>query len=886
MTDRLVNRFAKDVADGGRDDRNYLGGKGANLAEMCRVGLPVPPGFTLPTTVAHQLEDGALTDTHKAAIREGIAFIEEQTGRKFGDPERPLLVSVRSGARVSMPGMMDTVLNLGLNRRIAEAWEAHDEPHLVWDAYRRLLAMYGDVVIGLGGDTNPFGAALDALKKKLGAKADLDLSIEELKGLCTTYEQILEDAAPGAFPTDPIAQLENAVAAVFRSWGTERARAYRAHQHIPEAWGTACNVQAMVFGDRSARSATGVCFTRDPSDGTPGLIGEALEAAQGEDVVAGVRTPLPIDAPDGEESLARAYPEQVKLLKEGAAKLEDHFKDLQDIEFTIDDGKLWFLQTRNGKRTAAAAVRIAVDLVDEGRIDQREALTRVDPDAIEALLRPSVSPEAAAAAAAEGRRIATGLAASPGTGQGHIALTTDDALALAKEGKTVILVRPETTADDMPAMTVAAAVLTARGGRTSHAAVVARGLGLPAVVGAEDLTVDLSAGTVTGGGHTLRRGDVICVDGGGGAAYVGELPTQGAAEDDNLHRLLGWADKVRRLKVRANADSPEAAAEAMKRGAEGIGLCRTEHMFFGPERVKVMQEMLLVEDDALRDAALAKLLPMQRADFDGMLRACSPHPVTIRLLDPPLHEFLPDTPEEEQEIADDLGIDVSRVHAAVDHHSELNPMLGLRGCRLAITFPAICRMQTRAIFEAACDVAADGVEVDLEIMVPLVNDRRELDAVADVIEDEAAKVMAERGRELAWRLGAMLELPRACLRAGDLAGRATFFSFGTNDLTQTTLGLSRDDAGSFLGAYVAQGIFAQDPFRHLDQSGVGELVRLGVERATAARADVICGACGEHGGDPQSIRFFHGAGLTYVSCSPFRIPGARLAAAQAALEDA
>ncbi len=885
MTDQLVYRFAKDVADGGRDDRNLLGGKGANLAEMCRVGLPVPPGFTLPTTVAHQLEGGDLTETHRQAIAEGIAFIEAQTGRKLGDPERPLLVSVRSGARVSMPGMMDTVLNLGLNRSIAEAWEAHDEPRLVWDAYRRLLAMYGDVVLGLGGDSEPFGAALDALKDKLGVRADVEVPVDDLKGLCATYEQILEEAAPGAFPTDPLTQIANAVAAVFRSWGTERARAYRGYHGIPESWGTACNVQSMVFGDRSERSATGVCFTRDPSTGATGLVGEALEAAQGEDVVAGVRTPLPIDAEPGQPSLAAAYPAQVAALKAGAKKLEDHFKDLQDIEFTIDDGTLWFLQTRNGKRTAAAAVRIAVELVEEGVIDRREALTRVDAGAIEALLRPSVSAEAAEAATSEGRRLAVGLAASPGTGQGHIALTTEHALALAKEGKRVVLVRPETTADDMPAMTVACAVLTARGGRTSHAAVVARGLGLPAVVGAEDLTVDLATGTVTGGGHTLGKGDVICVDGGSGAAIEGELPVQSAAEDDRLGQLLGWADEVRRLGVRANADSPEAAEEAMRRGAEGIGLCRTEHMFFGPERVKVMQEMLLVEDDALRDAALSKLLPMQRADFDGMLRACSPHPVTIRLLDPPLHEFLPDTPEEEAAIAADLGIDVSRVHAAVEHHSELNPMLGLRGCRLAIAYPSICRMQARAIFEAACDVAADGREVEVEVMVPLVSDRHELDAVAAIVEEEAAAVLQEKGQVLPWKLGVMVELPRACLRAGDLAGRARFFSFGTNDLTQTTLGLSRDDAGSFLKTYVEQGIFERDPFRHLDEEGVGELVRTGVERGKAARPDLVCGACGEHGGDPRSIRFFHDAGLSYVSCSPFRIPGARLAAAQAAIGD-
>ncbi|MFN7175413.1 MAG: pyruvate, phosphate dikinase [Thermaurantiacus sp.] len=883
MPERLLVPFGGDAPSCHALGKEHLGGKGANCAEMAGIGLPVPPGFIIPTPLctAYARLGNRLPEDLVEALPEGLTHIETAvgTGARFGDPENPLLVSVRSGARVSMPGMMDTVLNLGLNDATVEGLATRSgDPRFAWDSYRRFVQMYGDVVLGL--DHYLFEEALELLKEDRGVALDTALSAEDMKALVHTYLAIVERKTGKPFPQDPKEQLRGAVAAVFGSWQSDRARVYRRINAIPEDWGTAVTVQAMVFGNMGEDSATGVAFTRDPATGEKRIYGEYLVNAQGEDVVAGIRTPDHLTRAAREAAGAKglameeAMPAVYAQLRDIFELLERHYRDCQDIEFTVQQGFLFILQTRSGKRTAKAALKMAVEMVEEGLISTDEAVMRVDPQVLDQLLHPTLDP------AAERQVIATGLPASPGAATGAIVLDSAEAERRSGLGEAVVLVRVETSPEDIAGMHAARGILTARGGMTSHAAVVARGMGRPCVSGAGGLFIDSEARTVRAGGHTLSEGDRITIDGGTGEVMLGEVAMIEPELSGDFATLMAWADEHRRVKVRANAETPEDCRTAVQFGAEGIGLARTEHMFFEGDRILAMREMILAADEPARRAALAKLLPVQRADFEELFRVMERRPVTIRLLDPPLHEFLPTRDADFEELARDLGVSVAALKRRTAELHEFNPMLGHRGCRLAITYPEIAEMQARAIFEAA--LAAE-TGPSLEIMVPLVATRRELELVKAVIDRTAEAVFAEVGRSLPYLVGTMIELPRAALRAAEIAEVADFFSFGTNDLTQTALGLSRDDAARFLGTYVEAGIYPRDPFVTIDREGVGELVEMAAARGRTTRADLKLGICGEHGGDPESIAFVVALGLDYVSCSPWRVPIARLAAAQAAL---
>ena len=883
---QLVHFFGNGSAEGSREMKMVLGGKGANLAEMTNLGVPVPPGFTIACEASVEfLRDGSAPEALRAEVAGGIRRLEEATGKCFGDPQHPLLVSVRSGAPASMPGMMETILNLGLNDDTvaALARESGDE-RFAYDSYRRFVQMYGDVVLDV--PHHDFEQLLAAKRLLHGAASDADLPAAALKPLVAQYKQLVEARTGTPFPNDPEAQLWGAIEAVWRSWMLKKAVDYRKVNGIPESWGTAVNIVAMVYGNMGEDSGTGVCFTRDPSTGERVFYGEFLVNAQGEDVVAGIRTPLRI------EEMAQRLPAAYEELMRVQDRIERHFRDMQDLEFTVERGRLYLLQTRTGKRTAAAALRIAVEMVDEGLISRDEAVLRVAPEQLDQLLHPTIDPSVAAAP------LATGLPASPGAASGRIVFDPGVAEERAKLGEAVILVREETTPEDFHGMVAAQAILTTRGGMTSHAAVVARGMGKCAVVGCQAAKVDMVARRLTIGETALAAGDWITLDGATGRVFAGDLPTvpseivrvltgrMPAAESVGFGlfaRLLAWADEARRLGVRANADTPADARNARALGAEGVGLCRTEHMFFEGDRITTMREMIVARDEIGRRRALAKLLPMQRADFEGIFEAMQGDPVTIRLLDPPLHEFLPHGADEIKALADELHLPAQELTRVVESLREANPMLGHRGCRLGITYPEITEMQTRAILEAALHVAARGVGVRPEIMVPLIASREELDHQRAVIERAAEAVFAEAGARVPFTIGTMIELPGAALTADEIARSAEFFSFGTNDLTQTTLGLSRDDAGRFLPTYVEQGIFPNDPFQVIDRKRVGRLVRMGVEEGRTTRPDLKVGICGEHGGDPRSIAFCHEARLDYVSCSPYRVPIARLAAAHAAL---
>jgi pyruvate,orthophosphate dikinase len=866
--------------------KELLGGKGANLAEMASIGLPVPPGFTITTEVCTAYYDN--DEQYPAGLADevaaGIAHIEALTGKAFGDAANPLLVSVRSGARVSMPGMMDTVLNLGLNdTTVAGLAEASGDPRFAWDSYRRFIQMYADVVMGL--DHAEFEEALEIAKEDKGFFLDTEMAAEDWQALVKQYQAIVERETGAAFPQQPKDQLWGAIGAVFASWESERAKVYRRLNGIPGEWGTAVNVQAMVFGNMGDTSATGVAFTRDPATGERAWYGEWLINAQGEDVVAGIRTPQYLTKVAREKagakplSMEEAMPETFAELGRVFDTLETHYRDMQDIEFTVERGKLWMLQTRSGKRTAKAALKIAVDMAAEGLISEEEAVSRVDPGALDQLLHPTLDPDAP-------RDVLTkGLPASPGAASGKIMFDADSAEKCAGMGEAVILVRVETSPEDIHGMHAAKGILTARGGMTSHAAVVARGMGRPCVSGAGGLSIDGAARVLRVAGRELKEGDVITLDGSTGEVMAGEVPTLQPELVGDFGTLMVWADKVRRMKVRTNAETPQDAQVARDFGAEGIGLCRTEHMFFDAARITAVREMILAENEAGRRAALAKLLPEQRGDFAAIFRVMAGLPVTIRLLDPPLHEFLPTREEDFADVANAAGVGIEALKARANELHEFNPMLGHRGCRLGVTYPEIYEMQARAIFEAACDVAAESGAAPIpEVMIPLVATRREFDLMRAVVDKAAKAVFAEKGREIDYLVGTMIELPRAALMAGEIAKSAEFFSFGTNDLTQTTIGISRDDAGRFLTQYVDKGIFVTDPFVSLDVEGVGQLIEIAAERGRGTREGIKLGICGEHGGDAPSIRFCEQTGLDYVSASPYRVPIARLAAAQAALK--
>ena len=881
-----VYRFGGGVSDGGKGDKNLLGGKGANLAEMASIGLPVPPGFTISTAMCTRYyEDGEqFPQELRDEVADGIAHIEAVTEKRFGDAQNPLLVSVRSGARVSMPGMMDTVLNLGLNDETVEglAKKAGDE-RFAWDSYRRFIQMYADVVLEL--DHGAFEEALEIAKEDNGFTLDTEMSAEDWKALVSTYKGLVEEQWGKPFPQDVHDQLWGAVGAVFGSWQSERAKVYRRLNDIPADWGTAVNVQAMVFGNMGDTSATGVAFTRDPSKGDRAYYGEFLINAQGEDVVAGIRTPQYLTKAAREEanakpaSMEEAMPEVYAELAAVFDQLETHYRDMQDIEFTVEQAKLWMLQTRSGKRTAKAALKIAVDMANEGLITREEAIARVDPAALDQLLHPTLDPDAS-------RDVLTkGLPASPGAASGKVVFDADAAERAAAAGEAVILVRVETSPEDIHGMHAAKGILTARGGMTSHAAVVARGMGRPCVSGAGSLSIDNKAKLLRVGSREVREGDILTLDGSTGEVMVGAVATVQPELAGDFGTLMEWADQVRRLKVRANAETPLDCRTAREFGAEGVGLCRTEHMFFDAARITAVRQMILASDEAGRRAALAKLLPEQRADFTAIFEVMAGLPVTVRLLDPPLHEFLPQQEAEFAEVATAAGVDVDTLKRRATELHEFNPMLGHRGCRLGVTYPEIYEIQARAIFEAALDVAEKSGEAPIpEVMIPLVATRRELELMKTVVDKAAQAVFAERGKTVEYLVGTMIELPRAALKAGEIAEVGEFFSFGTNDLTQTTLGVSRDDAARFLSAYVEKGIYAKDPFVSLDVEGVGELVSLAAERGRATRPGIKLGICGEHGGDPASIAFCEAVGLDYVSASPYRVPIARLAAAQAALK--
>ncbi|WP_085121055.1 pyruvate, phosphate dikinase [Tistlia consotensis] len=883
---KWVYSFGGGTSDGGAEMRNLLGGKGANLAEMASIGLPVPPGFTITTEVCTEVtQKGGHPGDLAGQVKAALAQVEQALGMSFGDTANPLLVSVRSGARVSMPGMMDTVLNLGLNDETVEGLARRSgDPRFAYDSYRRFIQMFGDVVLGV--EHHHFEEILELAKEDLDKSLDTELTAEEWRQVIGQYKAKVEEETGAPFPQDPEAQLWAAIDAVFKSWTNQRAVSYRRLYNIPEEWGTAVNVQAMVFGNMGDDCATGVAFTRDPSTGENQFYGEYLVNAQGEDVVAGIRTPQNItiagkqknqsDLPAMEETM----PEIFRQLVEVRETLEQHYRDMQDIEFTVQSGTLYMLQTRNGKRTAKAALKIACDMVEEGLIDEAEAVSRVEPGSLDQLLHPTLDPKA------QRKVIARGLPASPGAASGMVVFDADEAERQRDAGNKVLLCRVETSPEDIHGMHAAQGILTTRGGMTSHAAVVARGMGRPCVSGAGELRIDYKSGVMRVRDVEVRAGDLLTIDGGTGEIMLGEVPTIQPELSGDFAKLMGWADKHRRLKVRTNAETPADCRTAVKFGCEGIGLCRTEHMFFDAGRIVAVREMILAEDEAGRRKALDKILPMQRDDFVEIFQIMRGLPVTIRLLDPPLHEFLPHGEEEMAEVAEAAGASVDKLRARLLRLSETNPMLGHRGCRLGITYPEIYEMQARAIFEAACKVQKEtGETVEPEVMIPLVAMPRELEILKELVDRTAKEAMAAAGVEVAYLVGTMIELPRAALLAGKIAEAAEFFSFGTNDLTQTTYGLSRDDAGNFLPAYEARGIVKQDPFISLDQEGVGELVGIAAERGRKTRPGLKLGICGEHGGDPASIRFCESVGLDYVSCSPFRVPIARLAAAQAALAE-
>ena len=890
MADKSVFYFGDGTADGQADMRNLLGGKGANLAEMASIGLPVPPGFTITTEVctAYYDNDRKFPDTLAAEVEAELSRVGEAVGMTFGGADNPLLVSVRSGARASMPGMMDTILNLGLNdATVAGLASRSGDERFAYDSYRRFIQMYSDVVLEV--DHGIFEDILETLKNETGKYNDTELTAADWKEIVAEYKAAVKTETGADFPQDPHSQLWGAISAVFGSWRNARANTYRRLHGIPESWGTAVNVQAMVFGNMGESSATGVAFTRNPSTGDKEIYGEFLVNAQGEDVVAGIRTPQPLTeaarvaAGETSPSLEALMPETYQQLAGVFQTLESHYRDMQDIEFTIQDSKLWMLQTRSGKRTVSSALKIAVDLANEGVISEDEAVMRVDPAALDQLLHPTIAPDA------EKLVVATGLPASPGAASGEIVFNSDEAEALKAQGKSVILVRVETSPEDIHGMHAAAGILTTRGGMTSHAAVVARGMGRPCVSGAGALKIDYAAATMTVMGEVFNKGDIITIDGATGEVLKGSVEMRQPELSGDFGILMGWADKARKLGVRTNADTARDAEQARQFGAEGIGLCRTEHMFFEEDRILAMREMICSENETGRRAALAKILPMQRQDFVELFRIMAGQPVTIRLLDPPLHEFLPHGDQEREGVAAALGIPESKLRERLAELHEVNPMLGFRGCRLALRYPEITQMQARAIFEAAIAVKGEtGKAVTAEVMIPLVAYRKEFDILAAVIRKTAGAVESETGEKIDYQIGTMIELPRACLMGAEIASGdegAEFFSFGTNDLTQTCLGLSRDDAAPILTDYEAQGIFEVDPFISIDPEGVGELVRIGHDRGRGVRPDLKVGICGEHGGDPASVRFCHEVGLNYVSCSPYRVPVARLAAAQAAISE-
>ncbi|MFN8981560.1 MAG: pyruvate, phosphate dikinase [Alphaproteobacteria bacterium] len=878
-----VYSFGAGHNEGRADMRNLLGGKGANLAEMASIGLPVPPGFTITTEVCTAYyENGQKYPGDLAAqVRAALARVEEAVGNRFGDHHRPLLVSVRSGARVSMPGMMDTVLNLGLNDQTVEGLvTASGDARFAWDSYRRFIQMYGSVVLDV--DHHRFEEIIEHVKLDTGKNEDTELTASEWHRVVDGYKEMVAEVTGRPFPQDPETQLWGAIGAVFGSWMNQRAVTYRRLHDIPAEWGTAVNVQAMVFGNMGEDCATGVCFTRDPSTGENIFYGEYLINAQGEDVVAGIRTPQPMAkerSKPSERSMEDAMPAAYAELVQVRATLERHYRDMQDIEFTVQSNKLYMLQTRNGKRTAAASLKIAVDMAREGLIDHTEAVRRVNPAALDQLLHPTLDPKAPR------KLLAKGLPASPGAACGIVVFSADEAEARAQKGESVILVRIETSPEDIHGMHAARGVLTTRGGMTSHAAVVARGMGRPCVAGCGGITVDYNNQYLSAGGVRIEAGQIITLDGATGEVFIGSVAMVEPQLSGDFATLMGWADKVRRLRVRANAETPLDAETARRFGAEGIGLCRTEHMFFDPERIGAVRQMIMAETEDGRRAALARLLPFQRKDFLDLFEIMAGLPVTIRLLDPPLHEFLPHSEYEIAEVAASLGTEVEAMRRRMQELSEANPMLGHRGCRLGISFPEIYEMQARAIFEAAAEIGRKTHKAPVpEIMIPLVATKRELEITRAMVDRVAQEVFAEGGYHVVYSVGTMIELPRAALTADAIASTADFFSFGTNDLTQTTFGLSRDDAGKFLPLYIEKGIFPKDPFVSIDPDGVGALVRIAAEKGRSVKPDIKLGICGEHGGDPSSIHFCESVGLDYVSCSPYRVPVARLAAAQAALQ--
>ncbi len=909
---KYVYFFGGEKAEGGENLRNLLGGKGAGLAEMVNIGIPVPPGFTITTEVCTLFYEnnmqfpGGLSEE----VLENLKKVEALMGMKFGDPKNPLLLSIRSGARASMPGMMDTVLNLGLNQATVNGLsELTGNEWFAWDCFRRFVAMYGDVVLGLKPESkeeeDPFEEIIDKKKKARGIRLDIEFTVEDLKGLVSDFKGLIKEKLNVDFPEDPLEQLWGAIGAVFKSWNNARAIAYRKLNNIPGSWGTAVNVQSMVFGNIGQDSGTGVAFTRNPSTGENEFYGEYLLNAQGEDVVAGTRTPLPIGKKQKSDpsvvSLEEAMPEIYQQLLRIRSILERHFKDMQDVEFTIQRKKLWMLQTRTGKRTAFAEFKIAVDMVKEGLINKEQALMRVSPDGLNQILRPIFDPREIERALKEGRMVAKGLNAGPGAATGKVVYNAEDAEAWASRGEKVILVRIETSPEDIRGMNAAQGILTSRGGMTSHAALVARQMGKVCVAGCGELDINYRTKTIRIKGKTIHEGDYVSINGSTGEVFEGEIKTVPSEvlrvliekslrpQDSSIYQdfelLMGWADEVRRLGVWTNADQPDQAQVAIDFGAEGIGLCRTEHMFFEGERIDAVREMIVADDLEGRKKALAKLLPIQKGDFAGLFKVMKGLPVTIRTLDPPLHEFLPHSEKDIRDLAGKMGIPFEKLALKIGNLQEANPMLGLRGCRLGILYPEITEMQARAIFEAACDVKKAGIEVKPEIMIPLVGDVDELRLQKDVVDRVAQEVFKECAMSVDYRVGTMIEIPRAALTADEVARQAEFFSFGTNDLTQTTFGMSRDDAGKFLRLYVEREVLDYDPFQRLDETGVGKLMKIGVELGRKTRPNLKVGICGEHGGEPNSVKFCHRIGLNYVSCSPYRVTVARLAAAQAAIEE-
>ncbi|MFC1692143.1 pyruvate, phosphate dikinase [Candidatus Latescibacterota bacterium] len=892
MSGKYVYKFGGEIADGSADMKNLLGGKGANLAEMAGLGIPVPAGFTITTemcTVYYKMDRNYPPELMEQ-VKDGVAHIEKVMGKSFNDSQNPLLLSVRSGARVSMPGMMDTVLNLGLNDKTIEGLaEISGNERFAFDSYRRFVQMYGDVVLGMKPESkeeeDPFEVIIDAKKEEVGAKYDTDLTTDDLKDLVAKFKALIKEKKNIEFPENPEEQLWGAINAVFGSWMGARAVTYRKLNSIPGDWGTAINVQAMVFGNMGDDCATGVAFTRDPATGENRFFGEYLVNAQGEDVVAGTRTPQPVNKAsvtgEGQVTLKSLMPGPYNTLEDIYLKLEKHYTDMQDIEFTIENGKLWMLQTRTGKRTIHAALKIAVDMVDEGIIDEKTAVMRIDPEQLNQLLHPMFDPASKKSAQLLGK----GLPASPGAATGKVTFHADDAIELAEKGEKVILVRIETSPEDIGGMNAAKGILTARGGRTSHAAVVARGMGKCCVAGCGDIVIDYAKAQFTGGGEVIKVGDYISIDGTTGEVLKGQIQTIDPEISGDFGKFMAWADEARRLKVRTNADTPGDAAKAVEMGAEGIGLCRTEHMFFEGDRIIAVREMILANDETGRRKALVKLEPMQKNDFIGIFETMGERPVTIRLLDPPLHEFLPHEEAQQKEMADEMGVSLKTIKDKVASLHEFNPMLGNRGCRLGIKYNEISEMQVRAIFSAAVECSRKGLKVVPEVMIPLIGTVNEFIILRDMTVKVADEIKSSSGVDFDYMVGTMIEIPRAALTADEIAEEAEFFSFGTNDLTQMTFGFSRDDVGTFIKVYLDKGVLPEDPFQTLDQAGVGQLVEMGVRKGRASRPDLKIGICGEHGGDPASVEFCHRVGMDYVSCSPFRIPIARLAAAQAAIKE-